>query len=83
MQGPLVKGAGIRLLTARLAGRPFDGSILLKEGATSVDGVVVANPLQYLLHARVGLRDAMQPLFADGWLVTDVDRNARTYTLSR
>jgi predicted GNAT superfamily acetyltransferase len=33
--------------------------------------------------ARAVLRDAMQPLLADGWLVTDVDRAARTYTLTR
>ena len=29
------------------------------------------------------LRDALLPLFADGWVATDVDRDARTYTLSR
>jgi predicted GNAT superfamily acetyltransferase len=33
--------------------------------------------------ARAALRDAMSPLLADGWLVTDVDRSGRTYTLSR
>ena len=33
--------------------------------------------------ARVALRDAMRPMFADGWKVTDVDRVGRTYTLSR
>ena len=32
---------------------------------------------------RVTLRDAMVPLLADGWRVTDADRVARTYTLSR
>ncbi len=35
------------------------------------------------LHARVALRDALVPLFDDGWVATDVDRAARTYTLSR
>jgi hypothetical protein len=35
------------------------------------------------LEARVALRDAMLPLLAEGWIVTDVDRVARTYTLSR
>lgn len=34
-------------------------------------------------HARIGLRDALMPLLADGWLVTDVDRVGRSYTLSR
>jgi predicted GNAT superfamily acetyltransferase len=33
--------------------------------------------------ARNGLRDALMPLLAEGWLVTDVDRVGRTYTLSR
>ncbi len=35
------------------------------------------------LHARVALRDAMAPLLADGWKVTAVALDARTYTLSR
>jgi predicted GNAT superfamily acetyltransferase len=33
--------------------------------------------------ARIGLRDALMPLLGEGWLVTDVDRVGRTYTLSR
>jgi chorismate synthase len=33
--------------------------------------------------ARVRLREALVPLFADGWIVTDVDRAERTYTLTR
>jgi chorismate synthase len=43
----------------------------------------IATAAPAALHARVALRDAMQPLFADGWVVTDVERNARTYTLTR
>ena len=35
------------------------------------------------MHARVTLRDAMAPLLADGWKVTEVAREARVYTLSR
>ena len=34
-------------------------------------------------HARMAVRDALLPLFEDGWIATDVDRAARTYTLSR
>jgi predicted GNAT superfamily acetyltransferase len=33
--------------------------------------------------ARLGLRDAMEPLLHDGWQATAVDRFQRTYTLSR
>ena len=33
--------------------------------------------------ARLAVRDAMAPHLADGWLVTAVDRENRTYTLSR
>jgi predicted GNAT superfamily acetyltransferase len=35
------------------------------------------------LTARLAIRDAMAPHMSDGWLVTAVDRHARTYTLSR
>jgi chorismate synthase len=37
------------------------------------------------LHCTPGshLRDAMLPLFEDGWIATDVDRDASTYTLTR
>ena len=35
------------------------------------------------MHARLTLRDAMGPHLADGWVVSAVDRDARTYTLSR
>jgi chorismate synthase len=35
------------------------------------------------IQARVRLREALVPLFADGWAATDVDRAERTYTLTR
>jgi chorismate synthase len=47
----------------------------------TADEIATASPAA--LRARVGLRDAMLPLFEDGWIATDVDRVARTYTLSR
>ena len=43
----------------------------------------IANSSSAALEARLALRDAMVPLFDDGWVATDVDREARTYTLSR
>ena len=43
----------------------------------------IASASQAAMHARMGLRDALLPLFEDGWMATDVDRAARTYTLTR
>ncbi|MEP7115765.1 MAG: GNAT family N-acetyltransferase [Ilumatobacteraceae bacterium] len=43
----------------------------------------IATAAAHALEARLALRDAMQPFLGDGWLVTDVDRVARTYTLTR
>ncbi len=43
----------------------------------------IASAARHAFEARIGLRDAMQPLLGDGWLVIDVDRVGRTYTLSR
>lgn len=61
-----------------------------REGTESVEVVVppvtsdeIATASPAALHARVALRDALLPLFEDGWVATDVDRTARTYTLSR
>jgi predicted GNAT superfamily acetyltransferase len=34
-------------------------------------------------HARLAVREALLPLLQDGWRVTDVDREARRYALSR
>jgi predicted GNAT superfamily acetyltransferase len=47
----------------------------------TAEQIAAAEPIA--VEARVGLRDSLQPLLADGWLVTDVDRVGRTYTLSR
>jgi predicted GNAT superfamily acetyltransferase len=47
----------------------------------TAEEIASAEPAAF--NARIGLRDAMVPLLSDGWLVTDVDRVARTYTLSR
>lgn len=59
-------------------------------GAESVEIVVppvtadeIAAAAAHAFTARLALRDAMQPLLGDGWLVTDVDRANRAYTLSR
>ena len=49
----------------------------------SVTADEIAAASAHALQARVALRDALVPLFADGWRVTDADRVARTYTLSR
>ncbi len=43
----------------------------------------IANAAPPALHARVALREAMLPLFEDGWRATEVDRSGRTYTLTR
>jgi chorismate synthase len=47
----------------------------------TADDIATAAPMA--LQARVALRAAMMPLLAEGWIATDVDRAARTYTLSR
>ena len=66
-----------------LVGQRFTGTATTEVAVPPVTPEEIATATPAALRARVGLRDAMQPLFADGWLVTDVDRNARTYTLSR
>lgn len=59
-------------------------------GTEHVDVVVppvsaeeIAAAASHAMEARYALRDAMMPLFDDGWVATDVDRVGRTYTLSR
>ena len=59
-------------------------------GAESIEIVVppvtaeeIAAAAAHAFTARLALRNAMEPLLGDGWLVTDVDRANRTYTLSR
>ena len=56
-------------------------SIEIAVPPVSADDIAVASELA--MNARVALRDALVPLFADGWQATDVDRAGRTYTLSR
>ncbi|HZX54714.1 MAG TPA: GNAT family N-acetyltransferase [Ilumatobacteraceae bacterium] len=66
-----------------LVGDRFCGSesVVVAVPGVTADDIAAAAPVA--LQARVALRDAMLPLLTDGWLVTDVDRDARTYTLTR
>lgn len=66
------------LLGERLVGTE---SVEIVVPPVTADEIAAAAPAA--MHARVALRDAMVPLFDDGWTVTDVDRAARTYTLTR
>jgi chorismate synthase len=66
------------LVAPRFAGTE---SIEVAVPPVTADDIAAANPAA--LRARIGLRDALLPLFEDGWIATDVDRVARTYTLSR
>jgi chorismate synthase len=61
----------------------FAGTESVEIEVPPVTAEEIATASQPALHARIGLRDALLPLFADGWVATDVDRTARTYTLSR
>jgi predicted GNAT superfamily acetyltransferase len=66
-----------------LVGERFTGtkSIEVEMPPLSADEIAAASAAA--VDARVSLRNALVPLFADGWRVTDVDRGRRTYTLSR
>ncbi len=66
-----------------LVGQRLVGAESVEVAVPPVTADEIANAVQQALHARVALRDAMQPLLGDGWLVTDVDRAGRTYTLTR
>jgi chorismate synthase len=66
-----------------LVGERFTGTETTEVAVPAVTADEIATAAPAALRARVGLRDALQPLFADSWVVTDVDRSARTYTLSR
>lgn len=59
----------------------FSESFVLDVPAASPEEIAASAP--EALHARIAVRDAMAPLLADGWKVSAVDREARTYTLSR
>jgi predicted GNAT superfamily acetyltransferase len=43
----------------------------------------IATAAPAAMEARLQLRQSLEPMLDDGWRVTDVDRDARTYTLSR
>jgi predicted GNAT superfamily acetyltransferase len=66
------------LVGPRFCGRE---SAVVAVPPVTADDIATSAPVA--LQARVALRDAMLPLLVDGWIVTDVDRAARTYTLSR
>jgi len=59
----------------------FSESYVLEVPPVTPDQIEAGAP--EALTARLAIRDAMAPHMADGWVVTAVDRRARTYTLSR
>lgn len=67
----------------QLVGDRVAGSASVDIAVPPVTADEIASAARHALEARHGLRDAMQPLLVDGWLVTDVDRVERTYTLTR
>ena len=66
-----------------LVGQRFAGKESREVAVPPVTAEEIAAAAPAALHARIALRDALSPLLADGWLVTDVDRVGRTYTVSR
>jgi len=66
------------LVGPRFCGR--ESTVVAVPPVTAED---IATAAPVALRARVALRDAMMPLLAEGWIAIDVDRAARTYTLSR
>lgn len=60
---------------------PSTESIVVDVPPVTADEIAAAT--EHAVQARVDLRDAMVPLFAEGWIATDVDRVGRSYTLSR
>ena len=62
--------------------RPLFGeSFVLDVPAVSPAEIAASAP--EALHARLAVRDTMAPHLEDGWKVSAVDREARTYTLAR
>jgi predicted GNAT superfamily acetyltransferase len=59
----------------------FGESFVLDVPAVSPEQIAASDPAAFI--SRLAVRDAMEPHLRDGWLVTGVDRHARTYTLSR
>jgi chorismate synthase len=66
-----------------LVGPRFAGTESVEVAVPPVTAEQIASAAEMAMHARIAVRDALLPLFADGWVVTDVDRIGRTYTLSR
>jgi len=66
-----------------LVGPRFVGqrSVVVPVPSVNADDIATAAPVA--MRARMELREAMLPLLDDGWVVTDVDRDERTYVLSR
>jgi chorismate synthase len=61
----------------------FTGTESVEVEVPPVSAAEIAAASDAAVDARISLRNAMLPLFDDGWRVTDVDRARRTYTLSR
>jgi predicted GNAT superfamily acetyltransferase len=66
-----------------LVGARFTGMESVEVAVPAVTAEEIASAAAPAMDARLTLRDALMPLFADGWRVTDADRVRRTYTLSR
>ena len=62
----------------RAAGRE---SRLVEVPPYTADDIVASTPAATA--ARMQLREALVPAFAEDWQLTDIDRRARTYTLTR
>lgn len=60
-----------------------DGAESIDVGVPAVSAEQIASASDHAVEARLAVREAMVPLLADGWRVTDVDRAARCYTLTR
>jgi chorismate synthase len=71
------------LVVWSLVDQPFCGTASIEVAVPPVSAGEISAAAEPAMNARVALRDALVPLFADGWLATDVDRVGRTYTLSR
>ena len=66
-----------------LVGERLSGTESIEVDVPPVSADEIAAASASALRARTTLRNTLVPLFADGWQVTDIDRAARTYTLSR
>ena len=66
-----------------LVGERFGGTESIEVEVPRVSADEIAAASASALDARVTLRNALVPLLAGDWRVTDVDRVGRSYTLSR